>query len=260
MKKLFTLSIIALFAMGQNALGWGRLGHDAVAYIAECHLKPKAKKNIERFLDGRSIVYYSSWMDDWRETPAYAHTTVWHSAAVDENLYYTDEVRSPKGDCICELENAIERLKNWRTLDDSTVAVNLRYVIHLTGDMHCPGHVKFPGQKSFNVVFNGKTCSYHSMWDEGILSAAHKWQYLEFAHQLDRLSPKEIRAVSAGTPRDWFHENAVENRVIYEMAYPNQKFSKVEGKWVVNAAHPIAEKQLQRAGYRLARILNELFG
>ena len=32
-----------------TAFGWGKSGHDAIAYIAECNLTPKAKKNIEKY-------------------------------------------------------------------------------------------------------------------------------------------------------------------------------------------------------------------
>ena len=58
-----------------TAFGWGKSGHDAIAYIAECNLTPKARKNIEKYLDGRSIVYYASWMDVYRHTPAYKVTS-----------------------------------------------------------------------------------------------------------------------------------------------------------------------------------------
>lgn len=61
----------------------GKIGHDAIAYIAECNLTPKAKKNIEKYLGGRSIVYYASWMDQVRHTPAYRHTNTWHTNKVD---------------------------------------------------------------------------------------------------------------------------------------------------------------------------------
>ena len=60
-----------------TAFGWGKSGHDAIAYIAECNLTPKARKNIEKYLDGRSIVYYASWMDVYRHTPAYKVTSGW---------------------------------------------------------------------------------------------------------------------------------------------------------------------------------------
>ncbi len=44
-------------------------------------------------LGNHSIVYYASWMDYYRDTPPYKHTTVWHMARVDKNLYYTDAVK-----------------------------------------------------------------------------------------------------------------------------------------------------------------------
>ena len=61
--------------------------HDAIAYIAECNLTPKAKKTIEKIL-GHSIVYYATWMDEWRAEPGYEHTSAWHTASVDKNLVY----------------------------------------------------------------------------------------------------------------------------------------------------------------------------
>ena len=50
------------------ACGWGRIGHDAVAYIAECNLSPKAQRIAEKYL-GHSIVYFSSWMGGGQVPP-----------------------------------------------------------------------------------------------------------------------------------------------------------------------------------------------
>ena len=238
------------------ACGWGRIGHDAVAYIAECNLSPKAQRIAETYL-GHSIVYFSSWMDDYRRSPGYEHTTYWHMAPVDERMYYTDEVRSSRGDAVCELENAIGLLKNYRQLDDSTVAANLRYVIHLVGDMHCPAHVDYPGVELwYDVSFNGKKRSYHSVWDSGIIEASRKWHYVEWQQQLDRCTRRQKREIMAGTPRDWFHQTAVECRDIYALAPPGCEL----GRDFINAASPRVERQILRAGYRLAKVLNDLFG
>lgn len=169
-----------------------------MAYIAECNLSPKAQRIAEKYL-GHSIVYFSSWMDDYRRSPGYEHTTYWHMAPVDERMYYTDEVRSSRGDAVCELENAIGLLKNYRQLDDSTVAANLRYVIHLVGDMHCPAHVDYPGVELwYDVSFNGKKRSYHSVWDSGIIEASRKWHYVEWQQQLDRCTRRQKREIMAG--------------------------------------------------------------
>ena len=63
------ISLLCLLG-ATKALAWGQKGHDVVAYIAECNLTPKAKKTIEKIL-GHSIVYYATWMDEWRAEPGY---------------------------------------------------------------------------------------------------------------------------------------------------------------------------------------------
>ena len=42
---------------------------ELVAAIAEKQLTKKAKKEISKLLDGKSIVYYSSWMDNIQNSP-----------------------------------------------------------------------------------------------------------------------------------------------------------------------------------------------
>lgn len=253
MKKLI-LSVVMLIGITNMAFGWGQTGHNVIAYIAECNLAKKARKNIEKYLD-HSIVYYSVWMDNYRHTPEYGHTTYWHMASVNEELYYTDEVRDPRGDAVSELENAIKRLKSYKSLDDSTVIVNLKYVIHMVGDMHCPVHVRYPGITNFDVTLNNNKYSYHTIWDSNIIDLNHKWGYTEWQQQLDRCSKKEKEKITAGSPRDWFHETAIACRIIYEMANANSEL----GKDFLNEAIHLGESQILKAGYRLASVLNELF-
>ena len=70
MKKIIiTLLSITMLLNATNAFAWGAKGHDIVAAIAEQHLTRKAKKNISKLLDGKSIVYYSSWMDNIQNSP-----------------------------------------------------------------------------------------------------------------------------------------------------------------------------------------------
>ena len=193
MKKSLLLLGGALVLFSNSAFGWGKMGHDAIAYIAECNLTPKAKKTIDK------------------------------------------------------------------QQDDSTVVMSLRCIIHFVGDMHCPVHVKYADQKSYNVYLNGDKCSYHNVWDDQIISRSHRWGYLEYAHQLDRCTKQQIKTITAGTLRDWFHENARDSRHIYELVGPNEKLDKNETKSFVNHTHEYAERQILRAGYRLAHVLNELF-
>lgn len=253
-KYIITLIAAALCA-GQPLLAWGKIGHNSIAHIAECHLTEKARANIERYL-GHSIVYYATWMDEYRKTPEYKYTDKWHSGAVDKNLHSTKENRKEDGDCVTELENAIARLKDYKKLDDATVSLNLKFIIHLTGDMHCPVHILYPDIKMrFNVKLSGQQMSYHKLWDSGLLQAAHAWSYTEYRQQLDRFPAGERKAMSEGAPAGWMHESAVNCRVIYDWAKPNDEL----GQDFVNKAHALAEMQIVKAGYRLARVLNDLF-
>lgn len=257
MKKRIVLLFAFLLSLcaTQSMFAWGRVYHDSIAYIAECHLTPKAKAAIEKNL-GHSIVYYASWMDQYRHTPKYKYTTTWHSGGVDKDLFSTPEARKKNGDCVTAVENSIAALKDRKKLSDEDVSFNLKVLIHLIGDMHCPVHISYPGIKmKFNVTLFSQKMTYHKLWDSGMLESAHAWSYMEYQHQLDRYSEKERNAISKGTPAEWFHESAVDCRVIYDWAAPDAKLDRD----FVNQAHGLAEAQIVKAGYRLARTLNELF-
>lgn len=72
--KRIIITLIAVIAISAPSFGWGREGHEAIAKIADNHLQPSAKKKIEKYLGGRSIVYYAKWMDDYRKTKEYGFT------------------------------------------------------------------------------------------------------------------------------------------------------------------------------------------
>ena len=56
MKRLaFSLVCILMLLDSTQAFAWGAKGHDIVAAIAEQHLTPKAKRKINKLLDGHSL-------------------------------------------------------------------------------------------------------------------------------------------------------------------------------------------------------------
>ena len=255
MKKILVI-IIPLMVLSQKLSAWSRTEHDAIAYIAECNLKPEVKKRIESYLGGHSIVYFASWMDDYRKTPEFLFTDNWHMGTVDENFQSTEVVHSSRGDCVPALEEAIKKLENYKSLSDSIVALNIKYVIHLTGDMHCPVHINYATYRSFfNVNYNGTELSYHSVWDYAMLRHAHTWSYTEYQHQLDRCSAEDKKQIMQGTPREWFGQSAKDCVIIYEWAKAGDNL----GVDFMNKAHVLGENQILKAGYRLAYLLNKLF-
>ena len=255
-KTIFVTVVLFFVISAQELFAWGRLEHDAITCIAECNLKPKVKKRIESYLGGRSIVYFASWMDDYRKTPEYLFSDTWHMSYVDENFKFMEAPNKETYRCVPALEDAIKQLENYKSLDDSTVAVALKFLIHLTADMHCPSHVYYYGREVFfQVKYNGADVGYHSLWDAYMLRSAHTWSYSEYQFQLDRCSAAEKKQIVQGTPRDWFEQTARDCDIIYQWAKPGDSLG-IDFK---NKAHFLAESQMLKAGYRMAYLLNKLF-
>ena len=258
MKKttLFLLAL-AMACPAARLLAWSRIGHDTIAAIAESQLTPKARATVEKYLGGRSIIYFASWMDEVRDTPEYKHTARWHAAAPDKNLRNDPAARAKiGGDCVTAAKNCIALLKGHAKLDPKIAGDNIKFLIHIIGDMHCPGHVKYADVNTdFSVKLLGRKLTYHELWDSGLLYAIHNWSYSEYLRHLGGISVEERAAMSRGTPDDWFHETAVDSRVIYDWAGPGASLDRD----YTNKAQGLAEKQLVKAGCRLARALNELF-
>ena len=258
MKKLSVCLLTAVLSCWcATAFGWGKIGHDAIAYIAECNLTPKAKKNIEKYLGSRSIVYYASWMDQVRHTPAYRHTNTWHTNKVDAGGNY---VPDPEGDAMTFLDDCIAKVEDYRNQNDSTVTVSIRFIVHLVGDMHCPTHVYYyPDNMTlgkFPVKLHGVETNYHKIWDGQLLDSRHKfWGFQDYRHALDNYTDEEIARMTEGTPVEWFEESARRCREIYDWVQPGDEL----GQEFYNAHAPFAEYQLVLSGYRLAKVLNALF-
>lgn len=256
MRKIISLILVSVLA-SFSASAWGPRGHSSVASLAELNLRSSTKTKVEAYL-GRSIVFYSSWMDEYREEPEYAFSSSCHVFPVGADFSY--EPVEGKLDAVKLLESAIAVVKDRRNQADSAVVVNLKFIIHLLGDLHCPVHAKYTTiNTKFNVIpYKGdkKMVSYHSVWDQQIIDRKSECMSpAELAADFNRLSKKEIKEIQNGTPEDWANENATESVVIYDMAHEGD----ILYKPFYNPAWPIVQKQITRAGYRLAKVLNDCF-
>ena len=271
MKRGLILTLCALILGCAPAFGWGRLGHAAIAKIAEDYLSLKAKKTIDKYLDGKSIIYYASYPDDYRnvhlidigfDAPNSPRKTVWpHSyrASVEGVPFRTENVNGEYAkNGLVRIEPVIKNMKeNHRNMTDSARIVSLAYIVHVIGDIHCPKHVRYWGETSsggYPVYYNGKKVKYHAYWDSTLLHAYHAWGYTDLAKLVDRYSKRERKEIQKGDIYAWGEENA--RKALYTREC-------VEGtkitRLMANENIKHAEDQIARAGYRLAAILNDIF-
>lgn len=262
-KKIMKLRIITALlsvAICANAWAFGKIGHDAVAAIAEANLTPTAKATIEKYLGGRSIIYYASWMDNIRLTPEYKHTDGWHSSSFDANgkqKLWKERYMAHVG-----INTEMEKVEDgkYKQMTDSAVAVAIKLLVHMVGDMHCPGH-NFFEDKSQNVYFylNGEKYKFHKFFDTAIFDLGHKWYYADYQYQLDRCSKEEKEAMVKGTLTEWEEDNARTVRPIYDILTPERQFDQAESSVLVRTMSELSDSQVLKAGYRLAHVLNSVF-
>ena len=267
MKKLVvTLLSVAALLHSFAGFAWGPTGHDVVAAIAERHLTDKTKEALDELLNGRSIVYYSSWMDNIQNSPywkdGYNKTKTWHYANVDKGHTYQTMTKNENGDVVAALVQLTNELSyNYENLTDSMRCDYVKMIVHMVGDMHCPmhaGRLSDLGGNRTSVRWFGKNTNLHSVWDSKIVESARNWSYTEWCDQLDRTSNEFKKEVMCGGFEDWFCETVEGAASIYEYvealgANPNLSYQ------FVFDFSPLLETRLLVGGYRLAYVLNSIF-
>lgn len=272
MKKYISLNILllALLCAAFEAKGWGREGHSAVAYIAEMQLTERAKANIEKRIDNRSIVYYASWLDNHRRE--HEEWNRRHTCDFDIDTF------RPIGAPVKHLKESVELLRQYERLTDSAFRFNLYAVLHQVGDFHCPGHNEFLRHdgKKYRKVHNTKhkiyfvernsVWDYHNFWDVYVLRHRFgSWGYIDYGNVLAANVPEEVKQqLAAGTIEEWLEDSARRSLTIYEQVPAKPKSTPKEELSVltptmVNDFNDLANEQILRAGLRLGRLLNELF-
>ena len=250
-----------------SAFGWGPKGHDIVAAIAEQNLTSKARKELNKILDGNSIVYYSSWMDNIQNSPnwkgGYDKTKTWHYANVDKGLTYQTMKKNEQGDVVTALtELTREMTENYDRLSDSLKADYVKMIIHMVGDLHCPmhaGRLSDRGGNGCKVKWFGQKTNLHSVWDSKMIDSARKWSYSEWRDHLDRKGKKFYKTVGQGSYEDWFMATVKNAAELYDHVERQDKEEPNFSYQYVYDFSPMLEEQLLLGGLRLAHVLNSIF-
>ena len=234
----------------------------------------KGQGQSDKWLDGESIVYYASWLDDYKPQmlvdlgydPAKGDRMhqLPHTFSVDAEDEVVPGNRWPGTDkylanCLYYIEESADMLKNRiRELDDSTRLARIQLIVHCVGDMHCPAHIRYPGNTTigyYKVDYFGREMRYHTIWDSEIVQRPHPWSFTDLAWLLDRYTEAEQAEITSGTVYDWGRESAAASKCIYDVQ-PGESIAHD----FIKKYKPLAESQIAKAGYRLAAVLNDVFG
>ena len=282
MKKLILFAIAALaFALTSPAMAYGQFGHGTIARIAMANVSPAVRARVIALL-GRSsalatpgckaatIEELSVWPDCVRGMgPRFSYTSSWHYQNVDICQPFDLKSACRDGNCVsAQIDRAVKLLKD-KTVPLAERVQALAFLVHFTGDLHMPLHAGDHRDQGGNQVkasygvFTTERLNLHGIWDGQLAERA----ITTGPSLVRRYAPEEAAAIQAGTTEDWSREAwTISRDVTYPSAVGNQPCTTPPPARVtlddatVERLVPVARLQVERAGLRLAGLLDEALG
>lgn len=267
------------FATPSPSGAWGHVGHQTVGYIAQDRLKPSAWKAVEEILgQDQDLASVSTWADAIvRMRP---ETAPWHffnlNVRQDQSEYDIADV-CRNHDCVVDqIEKDCDILdQRFASIRDKREA--LKFLVHFLGDVHQPLHCADDKDRGGNEKWfryygpTGHSEHYtwvdlHGFWDN-LLEPKAKENPRRLAFQLEKeISPEDEKAWARGKASDWAYESFLiaQNEIYKELPEgplleKNRWGRDLPEDYYSSKMREVADRQLEKAGVRLAYLLNHLF-
>ncbi len=243
----------------QEGLAWGPAGHRIVGHIAEMNLEPRVFKTIQQEFNIKHLANIATWADAVRKSGVQPDILHYTNIAAGHRTY-NQRRDCPRRRCVTEKIVEYEQ-----TLQSSAASPKMRkeafrFLVHLVADVHQPMHLgneKDRGGNKITVLFGNKPTNLHRVWDHDLLFLKGKTQ-AQFARYLNAaITAENQKRWRGGTPEEWSNEARA---LVLDYGYPLQ-FARGRELSLdyIRQGRTIVEEQLQRAGIRLAGMLNRLF-
>ncbi|GJM24926.1 MAG: endonuclease [Phycisphaerae bacterium] len=276
----YSIFVAVVLAGLESAAGWGADGHRIVGDIAWHRLNPTASAEVERLLalddEYNTLADACIWADVIRSDRSYRWASGLHYLNIpkSEGAYVEDRDCKPKTDCPanakcpprdCVVSAITFYLGVLRDSDanDREKLIALKFVGHFVGDVHQPlhaGYARDRGGNDVRVEFNHNNTNLHTVWDSMMIREMGRWT--DLAESLNRdlndsEVAKRVKAWSADLdPANW----AVESNALVPQVYSLIPKSGHIGREYQDENTPLIRAQLQKAGIRLACVLNRALG
>jgi len=279
MRKL--TAAIALFgaigtpAFTTDAFAWGDEGHQIVCQIAFDHVKPSTKAKLLELTKLKS--------DDKPPFPAFAtfaESCTWpdhpRKRAPEHFVNLSRDATSLTNTCGVAAECVVTAIaEDLKVLSSKTATPidksrSLKFVGHWVGDVHQPLHVSFEDDRGGNQIDVSGKCSenLHSTWDTCLVVAAVGKNLQDAADKLRKAVTKaQEQEWTQSDPKAWANESfkITESVSTQYCEKTGGTCKKHEGSVKVDQAYldtnaPIVAERLQKAGIRLAALLDKALG
>ncbi|KAK0718901.1 phospholipase C/P1 nuclease domain-containing protein [Apiosordaria backusii] len=270
--KVSTLAVSAAALPG--ALAWGGFGHITVAYIASNFVSPSTTSYLQTLLrndTGEYLAGVATWADSIRYTKWGRFTSGFHFIDAHDNPPATaawTTTATARRTPLLDTE-----LPLWRR------AQAAKFVVHFVGDIHQPLHTEdvARGGNGIHVTFEGKEVNLHHVWDtsiaEKLVGGIRRKPYPFAKKWADELTEEIKSGKYAAESKDgWLRGTNITDPIATALRWAVEGNALVcttvlpEGAEAIGGqelggeyydkAAPVVEKQVAKAGFRLAAWLD----
>jgi hypothetical protein len=277
---------VALLLFPMRAWGWGSDGHRIVAKIAADNLSPSAQSHIASILDVpgsqvASAMETASVLPDTRFREEDRRTAPWHFIDICLSDTRADIGRRCRGgNCVtAKIDDYSQRLTRG-SYDRWGAAGDLAFLIHFVGDIHQPLHAADDADEGGNCIkvdSRPHAENLHNAWDDAVVRGlersidsgradptARRLEEIYASEQdRDKWVPGDAEAIA------WESNQIARTNIYAALRIPIEPCGsrilcatrpRVElSPAYMDRAEVIAGHQLAKAGFRLARLLNEMW-
>ncbi len=274
----------ACLALPAPALAWGNEGHETIALIARSYLTSNVRAKVDAILasdpdtlTGPDMASRATWADAWRNS-GHRETAPWHfvdielaapslsSACFGFPAPATPVSAGPAQDCVVDKvrEFSAELAAPATARPERILA--LKYLLHFVGDLHQPLHSSDNQDRGGNCVQislgSTRTVNLHAWWDTVVVGELGADPATLAATLQARITPAQVAQWSTGNAASWAQEAfTVAKSTAYQVGSPP---GCATGAAPIPlpagydaAARTAAALQIERAGVRLAAVLNQ---
>ncbi len=267
---LALLVLLVFQFIAAPAHAWSRFGHEVAGYLAEHELTPAARSAVAELLGEQTLADVGSWADEVRRDRPETGPLHFMNGPKDVLVPAESDFAIGQGNVYSAILGYSQLVVD-ESLSVSERREALKFLVHFVGDLHQPLHVGFLEDRGANdvpVVYQGEVINLHRYWDNEIFYAPRRrFDSREYAAVLMAHFGDHERTAWTGktNPRDWVIEA---RRLIFNGLYPRERSDAATDEYaripVIDDSYatvwlPVAEKQIARAGARLAWTLNQLF-
>ncbi|CAI2170310.1 19295_t:CDS:2, partial [Funneliformis geosporum] len=260
-------------------IGWADQGHQITGYIAQKLLNPEVANRVAKII--QEPAYHGQLTDlaPWADYAKYPWSKELHFANTHDNppdTCHVDYDHDCLGDrCVMgAIVNYTRRLDCGSDLDAFQRDEALKFLTHFMGDITQPLHVsgKMGGVRTKARFKKNKRTTLHIVWDLLILKKRTREDFHDDFKLYAEFLLDKIRNEYAHEVGSWYACNvndlpgllkcvlpwSVEsNAMNCEFVWHYSEDEALEDRYY-QESKPIVDKSLAEAGYRLARLLNEL--